>query len=161
MGPFLKIAKSAKGSEVKLRDVINQLADKFNLTEEERNATIPSGKQSVLDNRVGWARTYLTKSGLLKATRRAHFIITERGAEALASGDTINNEYLKEFDEFVAFKEQKTDDPNDNSIFAAPFITELGDVTPDEALRAAYKTINDALISELLTRTREVTPAFF
>jgi len=42
MRPFLEIAFEANGSEVKLRDVINLLADKFNLTEEERNQTIPS-----------------------------------------------------------------------------------------------------------------------
>jgi restriction system protein len=52
MRPFLEIALAANGNEVKLRDVINQLADKFNLTEVERSETLPSGKQSVLDNRI-------------------------------------------------------------------------------------------------------------
>ena len=35
MRPFLEIAHAANGNEVKLRDVINELADKFNLTEDE------------------------------------------------------------------------------------------------------------------------------
>ena len=83
MQPFLEIAQAANGNEVKLRDVINELADKFNLTEMDKAETLPSGKQSILDNRVGWARTYLTKAGLLEVTRRAHFIITERGTKAL------------------------------------------------------------------------------
>jgi restriction system protein len=59
MRPFLEIAQNANGKEVKLRDVINQLADKFNLTEGERAQTLPSGNQPTLDNRVGWAKTYL------------------------------------------------------------------------------------------------------
>lgn len=156
MRPFLEIAHQADGKEVRLRDVINQLADKFCLSEAEREETLPSGKQSILDNRVGWARTYLTKAGLLETTRRAHFVITARGISALQNPSVeIDNDYLKQFDEFVAFK-QKTNETN------APSIEESDkDITPDEALRAAYKKINDALAQDILVRTRKVTPAFF
>ncbi|WP_216597472.1 winged helix-turn-helix domain-containing protein [Marinagarivorans algicola] len=37
MRPFLEVAKSANGKEVKLRDVINQLAQWFNISEEDRD----------------------------------------------------------------------------------------------------------------------------
>ncbi|MBZ2163326.1 restriction endonuclease [Alteromonas stellipolaris] len=164
MRPFLEVVQASNGNEVKLRDAINQLADKFNLSEEERNETLPSGRQSVLDNRIGWARTYLTKAGLLKATKRAHFVITERGIKALQDTTaTINSDYLKQFDEFIAFKEQKNDSsaPQTLDIEESNKVLTTSEITPDEALREAYKTINDALTSELLTRTREVTPAFF
>jgi restriction system protein len=108
MRPFLEVAKAASGKEVKLRDVINQIADSFQLTEEERQERLPSGKQAVLDNLIGWARTYLTKAGLLEVTRRAHFVITERGQNAISNPNTvIDNQYLKQFDEFIAFKDQK------------------------------------------------------
>ena len=158
MRPFLEIAEAASGNEVKLRDVINQLANKFELTEQEREETLPSGKQSILDNRVGWARTYLTKAGLLEVTRRAHFIITERGSTALKDKQAvIDNKYLKQFDEFIAFKDQKNvttkNDVEDND--------DVDDITPDEALRLAYKKINDSLALDLLERTRKVTPGFF
>lgn len=163
MRPFLVIAleannSPANNSEVKLRDAINKLAEEFNLSEEEKAETLPSGKQSILDNRVGWARTYLTKAGLLGVTRRAHFIITERGIKALQDkGAVIDNKYLKQFDEFIAFKDQKNID-TDNAIET---IEDADDITPDEALRAAYKKINDALAQDILERTRKVTPAFF
>ncbi|XQW84938.1 restriction endonuclease [Thalassotalea piscium] len=157
MRPFLQIANDANGNEVKLRNVINQLADQFGLTDEERSETLPSGRQSVLDNRVGWARTYLTKAGLLEATRRAHFVITPRGKEALSENVDINNEYLKKFDEFIAFK-QKSNDEAENE----PNILEQENVsTPDEILRAAYKKVNEALAQDILERTRKVTPDFF
>ncbi len=43
MQPFLEIAHNAhqhgQVNEVKFRDLVNQLADQFNLTEEERTAT--------------------------------------------------------------------------------------------------------------------------
>ncbi|WP_432451856.1 restriction endonuclease [Agarivorans sp. QJM3NY_29] len=162
MRPFLEVAHAANG-EVRLRDVINQIADKFALSEEEREEKLPSGRQPILDNRVGWARTYLTKAGLLEVTRRAHFVITERGIQALKETDSeIDNSYLTQFDEFIAFKEQKNSESNESS--KTPVKTEHDtdeDVTPDEALRAAYKKINDALSEEMLERTRKVTPAFF
>ena len=166
MRPFLEIAYQAKQqgeNEVKLRDVINALADHFQLTEEERSETLPSGRQLVIDNRIGWARTYLTKAGLLEATRRAHFVITERGIQAVQSNNPINNVYLKQFDEFIAFKTKSNDDANDSGevLSAQEIADDDDDITPDEALRAAYKKINEALTEDILQRTRKVTPEFF
>ncbi len=158
MRPFLDVVNAAGGEEVKLRDVINQLADKFELSEAEREERLPSGKQTVLDNRIGWARTYLTKAGLLEVTRRAHFVITERGLNAISNPHTvIDNQYLKQFDEFIAFKDQKNEQPEVGE--SSQSVAE--ETTPDEALRAAYKQINDALASDILSRTRKVSPAFF
>lgn len=159
MRPFLEKANEANGNEVKLRDVINQLAEHFNLSEEEKSETLPSGRQSILDNRVGWARTYLTKAGLLEVTRRAHFIITPRGKEALLENVDINNEYLKRFDEFIAFKQKSNDDTvveNESNILEQENVS-----TPDEILRAAYKKVNETLAQDILERTRKVTPDFF
>lgn len=165
MRPFLQVAYKAhnngQANEVKLRDVINQLAEQFNLTDEERTETLPSGKQPVLDNRVGWARTYLTKAGLLDVTRRAHFVITPRGIEALKDNVDINNEYLKRFDEFVAFKQKNNESTETQNTTVLPAAEAESDITPDEALRSAYRKINDALAEEIIERTRKVTPAFF
>ncbi|MDN3489726.1 restriction endonuclease [Pseudoalteromonas sp. APC 3694] len=159
MRPFLQIANDANGNEVKLRNVINQLADQFGLTDEERSETLPSGRQSILDNRVGWARTYLTKAGLLEATRRAHFVITSRGKEALSEDVDINNEYLKKFDEFIVFKQKSNDGVGTENNSDNIEHEELS--TPDEILRAAYKKVNEALAQDILERTRKVTPDFF
>jgi restriction system protein len=68
MLPLLQIL--ADGKEYRLRDVINALSDKFNLTTEERIQQLPSGNQAIIDNRIGWARTYLKKAKLLESPRR-------------------------------------------------------------------------------------------
>lgn len=165
MRPFLQNAYKAHNNgqvnELKLRNVINQLAEQFNLTDEERTETLPSGRQSVLDNRVGWARTYLTKAGLLDVTRRAHFVITPRGIEAFKDNVDINNDYLKRFDEFVAFKQKNNEPTETQSTTVLPAAEAESDITPDEALRSAYRKINNALAEEIIERTRKVTPAFF
>ncbi len=71
MLPLLNLA--ADGEEHRLRDAIEELADHFNLTEDERKELLPSGSQATFDNRVGWARTYMKKAGLLKSPRRGYF----------------------------------------------------------------------------------------
>lgn len=164
MRPFLEIAYKADGKEVKLRDVVNQLADRFDLTEAEREESLPSGKQTVLDNRVGWAKTYLSKAGLLESTRRAHFVITPRGIDAVKQGTDINNDYLRKFEEFTSFKDSKSEKTQiqivDLTDLINPSQTQI-ETTPDEQLRAAYSKINNSLADEILERTRKVTPAFF
>ena len=108
MLPLLKFA--GDGGEHSLRETIEALADEFNLTDEERKALLPSGQQSAFDNRVGWARTYLKKAGLLKSTRRGYHQITERGVELLDQNPPeITASFLRQFPEFVEFQRpQKT-----------------------------------------------------
>ncbi|WP_299496294.1 restriction endonuclease [uncultured Shewanella sp.] len=188
MQPLLKLAKSkAEQTEIKFRDAVNQLISEFGLSEADCTETLPSGQQSMVDNRIGWAKTYLVKAGLLEATRRAHFKITPRGCEALkdakATHVTIDSDYLKQFDEFIAFKLKVNDavfvaekrDPamesasvkgaSSTKLVSIPAPTSISitdnDMTPDEALSAAYQKINATLAEDILARTRKVTPAFF
>jgi restriction system protein len=81
MLPLLSLA--ADGEEHRLRDAIEELANHFDLTEDERKELLPSGRQATFDNRVGWARTYMKKAGLLESPRRGYFRITDQGIQAL------------------------------------------------------------------------------
>ncbi|MFP5516766.1 MAG: winged helix-turn-helix domain-containing protein [Alphaproteobacteria bacterium] len=83
MLPVLKAA--AGGGEVRIGDVVDQLADVFALTDEERAQLLPSGRQTTFANRVHWAKSYLTKAGLVDLTRRAHFRVTPAGRDVLNS----------------------------------------------------------------------------
>ena len=67
MMPLLQIA--ADGHEHSLRETVEQLASQFRLTTEERAQPLPSRGQPIFENRVGWARTYLVKAGLLESLR--------------------------------------------------------------------------------------------
>jgi restriction system protein len=103
MLPLLKFAEDKK--EHSLREAISYLAKKFKLTEDEQKELLPSGKQSTFDNRVGWARTYLKKAGLLNSSRRSYFIITQRGLQLLAEKHKeINVQFLMKYDEFIEFR---------------------------------------------------------
>ncbi|WP_111636874.1 restriction endonuclease [Marinomonas shanghaiensis] len=159
MRPFLEAVNNASDTEVKLRDIITAISDHFQLSDAERAEPLPSGKQPIIDNRVGWARTYLSKAGLIDSPRRAHFQITQRGLNALNDPNTeINTQYLKQFEEFIDFTSTSTK-TNDAKTLEEQNVD--ANDTPDEVLRNAYKTINDALAQDILERTRNVTPAFF
>lgn len=63
MLPLLEFA--GDGREHTVREAIEFLATWFGLNDQERKMLLPSGQQAIFDNRVGWARTYLKKAGLL------------------------------------------------------------------------------------------------
>jgi restriction system protein len=71
MLPLLRLA--ADGVVHKYRDAVESLARHFALSNDERREFLPSGKQPTFDNRVGWARTYMTKAGLLSSPKRGQF----------------------------------------------------------------------------------------
>lgn len=66
-----------------LADVREAVKDFFDLSEQDRKERLPSGNQTVINNRTGWARTYLNKAGLLKIPQRGMVQITDRGQDAI------------------------------------------------------------------------------
>src|SRR6516165_7812695 len=77
MLPLLK--GLADGGEHKFSGLVGELGTDLRLTEEELSELLPSGTQPIFANRVGWARLYLKKAGLLDAPRRGFLQITEGG----------------------------------------------------------------------------------
>ncbi len=155
MLPLLEFV--ADGQEHSLREVIEGLAHKFNLSEFERKELLPSGQQPIFDNRVAWARTYLSKAGLLDSTRRGFFKITPRGREALAKNlSKINVKFLEQFPEFIEFRTKKQEQKETTDILEAENLK-----TPAELLEIAYQKLRENLTSELLKIVSECSPAFF
>jgi len=165
MRPLL--AFGADGGEYDIKAAIVALGDQFHLTDDDRTLMVPSGKQTVLANRVHWARTYLDKAGALERTRRSHFRVTDRGRALLKEHpDKIDNKTLEQFPQFLAFKSPSVvDEPSEavSPLVTAPVnvVPDLPEVTPEEAIEAAEAAIVATLRSQLLTRIAELSPAFF
>jgi hypothetical protein len=85
MLPLLKL--TADGEEHSLAEVVERLADEFQLSAEDRAQLLRSG-QTRLYNRVAWTTTYLRKAGLLLGIAPGRFQLTERGREVLAGKPT-------------------------------------------------------------------------
>jgi restriction system protein len=112
---------------------------------------------------VHWAKTYLAQAGLLEATKRAHFRITERGRKVLAENPLrIDNEYLSQFAEFTQFRERSRVAGKPKSSQAAEIpVTPVQTQTPDELLRSTVKQIETVLGKDLLDRILVAPPPFF
>jgi len=148
---------TSDGNEHTLRESIEFLAKQFKLTEEERTELLPSGVQSIFDNRVGWAKTHLYKAGLLSSPRRSVFIISDRGREVLnRKPEYININLLKQFPEYVEFiKKKKEQVPEKEKS------SETEESTPEETLEYAYQELKNSLADEILARVKASSPGFF
>ena len=141
-----------------LRDVVERLAEEFALTEEERRELLPSGRQPTFNNRVGWARTYLTKAGLLDAPKRGHFQITEPGLAVLAEKPAaINIQFLRRFEEFESFR--TTHVSSESTVGGSSEETEVE--SPEERLESAYQALRAELSAKILTTIKGCSPDFF
>lgn len=149
----------ADGQEHKYRDLIEKLAVEFQVTDEERKELLASGNQAIFDNRVGWAKTYLKKGGLLDSPKRATFVITELGRQTLAKEPArIDAKYLRQFPSFLEFQNSSR---NDNEFEEEITTVAINEQTPEESLDKAYQRIRKALASELLNKVLDLSPAFF
>ena len=156
MLPFLKFV--ADGKEHSLRDIITGLADEFKLNADERRELLPSGKQTLFDNRVGWAATYLKKAGLVETPKRALYRITDRGNGVLGSNpERVDIKLLEQFPEFKAFRNRKDNLKTET----ATTPKETADVNPEELFESAYKDLQETLVTELLDTIKGCSPEFF
>jgi restriction system protein len=157
MLPLLKLVSD--GQEHQYRTLIESLAVEFEVTNEERKELLASGNQAIFDNRVGWAKIYLKKAGLLESPKRATFVITDLGKQTLAKKlDRIDAKYLRQFPSFLEFQNASR---NDNETEEEITSTAIGEQTPEESLDKAYQRIRKSLSSELLGKVLDLSPAFF
>jgi len=157
MLPFLKYI--ADGKEHSLSKTHDALAKEFKLTDKELRELLPSGRQPVFRNRVGWARTYLKKAGLLTSPKRAHFQISDEGLSLLNENLTeITSKFLTRYDEFVEFQSIKKNKKESAAIDQPANNT---DQTPEESLEYAYQKLHSELSKELLGIIKSCSPVFF
>ena len=155
MLPLLDFLSDKK--EHSIREAIDHLADVvFKLNEQDKKELLPSGQQSIFDNRVGWARTYLKKAGLIESPRRSFIKITNLGLDVLSKNpQKIDVKFLEQFPKFIEFRNLRRDrgeeEQNEDKL----------EKTPQELLEYAYQKINNELAQELLERVKQASPRFF
>lgn len=156
---MLPVLKASECGEVKIGDVVEKLATEFALTDEERASLLPSGRQTAFANRTHWAKSYLGKAGLIEATGRGRFRITQLGIKTLRKSPArIDIKYLDQFPEFRAFRSREGEN---DEVGAATKATEETPLTPDETMRAAQQVLEAQLGNELLDRILAAPPDFF
>ena len=155
MLPLLKAVSDKKSHTI--RSLYELLSNEFELSSEEREEVLPSGRETIIKNRISWARTYLKKAGLVSSPDKGMVQITERGVKVLKSNpEKINNVFLQQFDEFVEFRPRNYKDKRESTGLEEP-----GSATPEESFDTAYQDLRDELASELLDTIKKSSPYFF
>jgi restriction system protein len=172
MLPLLKRLALSNGA-VAVRSFVDDVAEEFSLTDEERLERIPSGTENLLANRLAWARTYMGKAGLLSSPKRGLVEITQEGRDLIAENPAkIDNETLGQYPAFIEWLTQSRAGrlPKERSIpdVAVTPNSELGSPerqpdleTPLEMIDRATSLLSASLRNELLERVRQMSPAEF
>jgi restriction system protein len=115
---------------------------------------LPSGNQTLFGNRLNWARSYLSRAGLIELPRRGYCRATDCGRKLLAEGlCEIDLGLLERYPEFVAWRSQ----------------SKVAEVVDDADLRdnaealiaSSFELLNAELGREIVERVHSFSPAFF
>ena len=156
MRPVLECARKEPR---KISDVVEEISNNLSLNNEERHQMLPSGKQTIIANRIHWARSYMKQAGLVRNIRRGWFELTDRGRSVLDDPTiSVNSKYLEQFDEFQEFKFRRKENDEKISLLED---TETTANTPDENLQTAHKRLEVALAANLIDYVRSASPMFF
>lgn len=148
----------------KISEILPELQTKFDISDEEATELIPSGTTTTLANRAHWARTYMSKAGLLRSPKRGSHVITEQGIAVLNRKlPRLDNSVLAELSE--QFEEWRTaarkTDTAETMLHSASSTTAVASDTPEEAIGKAIKEMQVDLKDQLLDSIRAMDPIAF
>jgi restriction system protein len=146
-------------NEHRMDELTDQIIKHFKLTDEEKNELLPSGKQNIINNRVGWSRSHLKVAGLLEDPKRGYVKITKLGLETIAKNPKeINVKFLYQFEKYQEYFEnrRKNIKTKDKEVEK-----EIEETPPLELIENGVELLNDELAEKLLVKINNNTPAFF
>ncbi|OWY17648.1 restriction endonuclease [Sphingobacteriales bacterium UPWRP_1] len=150
--PILEVLRD--GKTIHFRELYKNVKDRYfsGLTEDQLKETTKSG-DILIDNRIGWGKTYLKKGGYIEYPERGYVKITEKG---LNHKQEISLKGL--VDESTVFQfykeEQKGADKTKDK-------TELKSSSPQDLIDEGFKRIDETVKSELLNKLKGLDPYFF
>lgn len=153
----------ADGEERSNQEIFEALEKQFCMTEEEKSELLPSGKQKVFINRVGWAKSFLRQASLIESARRGYYSITEAGKDVLSGDhpDRLDVSYLMRLPSFLASKQNK----NSGGLKDIPAVRHAADgqsmMTPEEHIEFGINSIRQQLTQDLIDNILKCSFYFF
>lgn len=150
-------------------DCIPPIRAQLGISDEDAAALTPSGSKTYLVDRIGWARTYLGKAGLVTSPKRGTHVVTPLGLKVLAQPPTeINLAFLDQFEGFKAWRTGSTGKTKADAsgVAALPPAAAVAsaavmDQTPEEAIKAAHDLLGASLRDDLLAQLADLHPIRF
>lgn len=156
------LQRISDGNEHTMATLYVSLANDMGLTDEDRSLLLKSGSQTVYENRIGWARTYLKKAGLLESTGRGVIRITERGRAIVRNPPpNLNVSYLKQIPEFAEFHTYRPGAAVPAEAQEVLLPEDVEEETPQDTLERVYAELERQLAEEVIERVKQSPPSFF
>ncbi|MGV3660819.1 MAG: restriction endonuclease [Prosthecobacter sp.] len=157
MLPLLRVLGSA-ASEIHQKECTRLVAEMLQLSEEQRLARLPSGLQTYVHNRIGWAGWYMQQAGLLEKPKKGFLRITEEGRRLLAKDlAAIDNGVLATYPAFQQ-KVMKGTETDKEKIEGGP---PPNGQTPTDQIEEAHQNLNATLASDLRDLMGKMDPYKF
>ncbi len=156
------VLRAAADGEITVAECVEKIAPQLGLSSEDLGEMLPSGRQTVINNRIHWAKFYMTKAGLVRMVRRGLFTASEKGRQLLTtSPERIDKSVLAQYPEYVEWWEKSRAGGNDPETATLPSAEHADTATPEERIEASHALLTNTLRAELLERLVETTPSFF
>lgn len=158
--PLLRVlARHPDG--IRAQEAHELVAEAVGLSDDAKGELLPSGRQPVYKNRIGWAHDRLKRAGYSSSPRRAWWTITPDGiAFARAHPMAIPPELLDQITHVAADSRLRNDEVS--SSVEQLTVAQSSDVaSPEERLEAALNEIHDSVAADLLALIAANTPDFF
>ena len=154
ISPLLQLL-AARPEGVTASEAHEAAAAALGLTVEDRRELLPSGRQAIYKNRIGWAHDRLKRGGCSTSPRRGHWQITAAGRELAARYPKgLPDEELRRLAEVDADSRATPDDE-------PPSTAEVRVAGPQERLDFARKELYDSAARELLDEIMRRDPSVF
>lgn len=151
--PIIDVLKD--GKSIHFRELYKLVKQKYfnELTEEQLKETTKTG-DILIDNRIGWGKTYLKKGGYIEYPERGYVKITEKGFNY--KPDLTLKELVDESSIFDFYKDEKSIENHkqeDNK--------ELKNSSPQDLIDEGFLRIEQSIKFELLNKLKGLDPYFF
>ncbi len=142
--------------------MVEAMAEEHHLTEEERRALLPSGRQPTITNRVHWALAYLNKAGLINRVSRGMYEAAPEGLRLLKSPPPrITIQHLRKYPQFREFRPETSTDRDSTPVQHSSDLISPISATPEERLEGADRDLKAELAGTLISRLRALPPEAF
>lgn len=142
--PVLQIIGSASGP-LELAEIADAVSGFYDREVGSLDEKLPSGRETVFENRLAWTLSHLFESGLIVRAGEQVYTISEVGRSFLRSGESLEGQQLSGFAE------------PDNEPLLAPGANE--DIVAE--INTIYEKHTARLKADLLARIHARDPAFF
>lgn len=146
--PILEVLSN--GEILHHRELLKRVEDKYysNLPKELLERKTKSG-DILIQNRIGWGKSYLKKGGFIHYPERGMVQITQKGKEA-SKKELQLRDVESDFMNFYAEESAKSSDNK-----------EIKGSSPQDLIDSGFSTIESQIKSDLLEKLKEIDPYYF